>query len=352
MPRLELIAELKGHQDRVWQVSWHPKEQLLASCSSDRTVRLWAPLSPGPAPTKWACIATLESVHKRTIRAVAWSPSGNEIATASFDATTGIWSKDTRSGEYECTATLEGHENETKSVAWSPTGDLLATCSRDKSVWIWEANRDDDFECLSVLQEHKQDVKAVIWHPNKEILASASYDDTIKIWEEDDDDWYCAHTLEGHESTVWSIDFNKTGEYLVSASDDRSIRFWQHQYGKVDREGKWLCVGVLPNAHQRCIYSISWSKLHNCIATAGGDNSICVFEQKQETDRDTEANRLSYVLSAKVENAHNVSDVNCVAWYQSQPVSTEKSDDSTNGYGYWLASAGDDGVVRIWQYVV
>jgi len=60
-----------------------------------------------------------------------------KLATASFDSTAGIWERDPDSGDYECVANLEGHENEVKSIAWSPSSQYLATCSRDKSVWIW-----------------------------------------------------------------------------------------------------------------------------------------------------------------------------------------------------------------------
>ncbi|RUO95960.1 WD40-repeat-containing domain protein, partial [Jimgerdemannia flammicorona] len=297
MPRLELVAELKGHIDRVWHVSWNPAGTTLASCSGDKTVRLWTLTDP-QEPTSWTSVATLDGAHKRTIRSVAWSSDGRGIATASFDATTGVWERDGKDGEWECVATLEGHENETKSVAWSASGLLLATCSRDKSVWIWEGEAretigrfrlaveaDNDFECLSVLQEHTQDVKMVAWHPTEELLASASYDDTIKIWREDPDDWFCSDTLEGHSSTVWAIDFDQSGEHIVSASDDKTLRIWR-RYLPNNPEGvatprdepTWKCVCVLQGHHERCVYCVSWSRVHGRVASASGDGGVRVFE--------------------------------------------------------------------------
>lgn len=61
----------------------------LASCSGDKTVRLWTRKSPGSK--EWVCSAILEESQARTIRCCSWAPGGRQLATASFDATTAIW---------------------------------------------------------------------------------------------------------------------------------------------------------------------------------------------------------------------------------------------------------------------
>ena len=284
----------------MWQVSWSPDGQELASCSGDATVRIvrrprpHAPLalrccpSHRPAPCcaaalsvrrcvraqwrqeggSWACASVLENVHQRTVRSCAFSPCGKFLATASFDATTAVWERQSDAA-YACIATLEGHENEVKSVSWASSGALLASCSRDKTVWVWAADGKYDFECAAVLTGHSQDVKSVVFHPHKELAVSTSYDDTIKVWVEDDEDWYCCDTATGHSSTVWSAAFNAEGDRLVSCSDDLQLRLWRlvEDSAGGQADPKLVPVGAdgagVNGSHTRTIYSVDWSHSHN-----------------------------------------------------------------------------------------
>ncbi|BCR87002.1 iron-sulfur cluster assembly protein CIA1 [Aspergillus chevalieri] len=272
--------------ERTWLTAPHPTLPIVATCSSDKTVRVYS-------LTNFRLLSTITGGHKRSVRTCAWKPhvqGESVLATGSFDATVGIWrrwdsygrgeeggpggwglkSGDDNAGEddgienddvdedeeeWRFAVLLDGHDSEVKSVSWSPSGMLLATCSRDKSIWIWEDldDGDNNFETVAVMQEHAGDVKSVAWHPVEECLASGSYDDTIRLWREDIDDWGQVACLKGHEGTVWCIDWEgvdsvphshsvstslaeqwKTnnalsGPRLISCSDDRTVRLWRKQ---------------------------------------------------------------------------------------------------------------------------
>ncbi|KAK7062561.1 Cytosolic iron-sulfur protein assembly protein [Paramarasmius palmivorus] len=338
---IENIAELHGHEDRAWHVAWNPSKPLLASCSADKSVRLYSyTKSPSSESPSFSHTSTIPTGHTKTVRAVAWSPSGQVLATASFDSNIGIWEQEpdddgNPSGEWECASLLEGHETECKSVAYSGSGNLLASCSRDKTVWVWEVQPDSDFECMGVLMEHSQDVKCVAWHPSEEILASGSYDDTIKLYIDDpQEDWYCFATLTGHTSTVWSIAWSPNGQYLASASDDKTVRIWRRV-----GEYEFKCVLVMEGQHDRSIYSIAWGVGNGdglgWIATSGGDGVIRVWELTESESSPTDPP--THELIASFPSAHGVHDINTVVWCPRK------------GYEHLLASAGDDGAVKVWS---
>ncbi|KAB1222568.1 hypothetical protein CJ030_MR2G004950 [Morella rubra] len=373
---LKLLETLEGHSDRVWSLSWNPATGaagvplVFASCSGDKTVRIWEHTPSLSA--SWTCKAVLEDTHTRTVRSCSWSPSGKLLATGSFDATAAIW--ENIGGDYECVSTLEGHESEVKSVSWNAAGTLLATCARDKSVWIWEVQLGNDFECVCVLQGHTQDVKMVQWHPATDVLFSCSYDNTVKVWadEDGDDEW------RGHSSTVWAISFNASGDKMVTCSDDLTLKIWEtdnvqgqnvalvftYTVGDIlivkglegfvsvdisDRSAvftkqwvgtrevafiavflddfMWRHLCTLSGYHDRTIFSVHWSS-EGIIASGAADDAIRVFVEDKEADGP------SYKLLLKKEKAHDM-DVNSVQW--------------SPGEKRLLASASDDGMIKIWE---
>jgi WD40 repeat protein len=320
----------------------------------------------------WVEHTCLQGFQTRTVRSLAFAPTLRPLvlASASFDGTVAIWEQpiaddvDNRSSkkEWDCTAQLEGHENEVKCVVWNATGTLLATCGRDKSVWIWEcflpgsvgggpANGESEFECVAVLNGHEGDVKCVRfapshdwWGDGDEIVLSGSYDNSVRVWAEDGGDWYCAACIKSvHTSTIWSLAVAPSGTRFISGSADACLAVYkcysaedmQKENAQATKKAhaEWKCVGKLPGAHSLTIYSVDYAPAragHGRVVSGGADHRIQIY---REALGSTSYHPL-FQLDASC--AVPGGDINCVCWH---PVD-----------GSILASAGDDGNVRIWSY--
>lgn len=75
-----------------------------------------------PIPPGFKLLHTLRG-HDRKIRRLAWSPDGELLASPSSDATIRLWN--TSNGQL--VRPLVGHQGTVYCVAWSPGGELLAS---------------------------------------------------------------------------------------------------------------------------------------------------------------------------------------------------------------------------------
>ena len=70
---------LKGHTSAVMKVAWHPDGNRLASASTDRSVRVWDPI------TGKLMLSLIDLSSQMTT--VSWSPDGKTLAAGSEDGT-------------------------------------------------------------------------------------------------------------------------------------------------------------------------------------------------------------------------------------------------------------------------
>ncbi|GCE27525.1 hypothetical protein KDA_30090 [Dictyobacter alpinus] len=161
--------------------------------------------------------------HTWSVLCLVFSPDGRMLASGSTDKTLRIWDLERKQERYNCV----GHLQAIKSIAFAPNGAIVVSGSLDQTLCLWNV---EDGTCLGKLIGHKCGVLSIAFSPDGLLLASGDQDGRIRLWsviEQTQIGHWQAHT-EG----VNSLAFSPDGRFLVSASDDRTARLWDYAHGE------------------------------------------------------------------------------------------------------------------------
>jgi hypothetical protein len=183
--------ELRGHQGEITCLDAIPGRNLLATGSTDGTVRLWD------------CRA------RREISRLA----GHEV---------------TRWGGIRSARTLTSYRFGDPStfrpgcivncVAFAPDSSLVASGANDDTIRIWDTASGKEVLCL---KGHSGSVNSIAWFPDTLRIVSGSSDKSVRIW--DVVTGICLAELRGHLDWVWSVDVSSDGKTIASAGGNRDM---------------------------------------------------------------------------------------------------------------------------------
>ncbi|KAE8386476.1 NACHT and WD40 domain protein [Aspergillus alliaceus] len=286
---------LDGHSGWVWSVTFSLDGRLLASASFDQIVKLWNPATGALQHTLMG--------HSSSVWSVAFSPDSHLLASSSSDNTIKLWDPATGTPQ----RTLEGHTDWVLSVAFSPDGRLLASGSSDQTVKLWVSTMG---ALQNTLKGHSGSVRSVAFSLNNQLLASGSSDNTVKLW--DFTTGTLQHTLESHVDWVLSVAFSPNSRLLASGSSDNTVKLWDPAKGTLLHTLK---------GHSGYIWSVAFSPSGRLLASGSSDNTVKLW--------DPTMNDLQHILKD-----------------HSGPVRSV----SFTRDGQLMASSSSDNTVKLWDF--
>lgn len=246
-----MLQILGGHSDTIFMVSFSLDGGLLASGSSDHTVRLWD-------PARGQLLKVLEG-HKDKVKVIAFSPDGSLLASGSDDHTVRLW--DPTRGQM--LKVREGHENLVMSIAFSPNGRSIASGCFDGRVWLWEVLTGAGREGNKVIDGFIWSIK---FSPDSSLLASIGCQ-SLDLWDPATGAW-CGRL--GDNNCYRSrlirfsvIEFSSDSCLLASGSSDSIIRLWDPirrvLIGLLEgHTGSIETLSFSPNGRSSCLWSERW----------------------------------------------------------------------------------------------
>ncbi|KAG1363408.1 DDB1- and CUL4-associated factor 13 [Cocos nucifera] len=250
------VRQFPGHQGAVRGLTASTDGDVLISCGTDCTVRLWKvpvlKMMDFSDSMEDALKPLAVYVWKHAFWAVDHQWDGNLFATAgaqvdiwdhdrSEPVNTFEWGKDTvisvrfNPGEPDVLATSAREadtcfvyiQTKTNAICWNPMEPMNFTAANeDCNCYSYDARKLD--EAKVVHRDHVSAVMDIDYSPTGREFVTGSYDRTVRIFKYNGD-----HSREIYHTKrmqrVFCVKYSCDGSYVISGSDDTNLRLWKAQ---------------------------------------------------------------------------------------------------------------------------
>lgn len=294
---------LHRHRDRVLCLATDRRGTFVASGSADRTVRL-AGLGNGGA------VAVLRG-SERDVRSLAVDPDGGWLASGDETGAIRLWDVPTQTPR----RTFAAHRHWVTCLAAVSERAMLLSGSTDRTIGVW------DLETglrRATLRGHRRGVTCLAAAPDQRWFATGGEDGAVCFWQMPDTRMTRSAGAEEHEAAVTALASLPAGGAIASASEDRTIRLWNAAGSSATAlHGHVGPVTALATAAGRLV-------------SAGEDRTVRIWHLD-------ESGRVDILGGASPVQGDRPGHQRRVTCLVPLPGGSE------------VASAGDDGVVWIWD---
>jgi eukaryotic-like serine/threonine-protein kinase len=214
---------LTGHKEAITAIAFSPDGSLLATCCGDSLTRIWdardgRPLTALPGPSY--------------MQMLTFSPDGTYLAASSDQGLVCLYELQGRREQRR----LIGHRNGVHRLAFHPTLSRLASSSDDHAVILWDASsahavgRWNAAECW---------VTGLAFSPNGKLIATTRggsavpEDASIRLW--DAASGVLWKRLPGNTTGVWTLAFDPTGHRIASGDTSGGVLLFDVDTGRILR---------------------------------------------------------------------------------------------------------------------
>uniref|UniRef100_A0A8D0AYJ0 WD repeat-containing protein 26 n=1 Tax=Salvator merianae TaxID=96440 RepID=A0A8D0AYJ0_SALMN len=310
---------LTEHCNEVWFCKFSNDGTKLATGSKDTTVIIW---QVDPDTHQLKLLKTLEG-HAYGVSYIAWSPDDNYLVACGPDDCSELWLWNVQTGELR-TKMSQSHEDSLTSVAWNPDGKRFVTggqrgqfyqCDLDGNLLdSWEGVRVQCLWCLS-------DGKTVLASDTHQRIRGYNFEDLTD------------RNIVQEDHPIMSFTISKNGRLALLNVATQGVHLWDLQDRVLVRKYQGVTQGFYT------IHSCFGGHNEDFIASGSEVQVDAVIPVISVNDDKRSNDHKVYIWHKRselpiAELTGHTRTVNCVSW--NPQISS------------MMASASDDGTVRIW----